>query len=91
MERISIRGTNLEILSSFDLIITSMDVEYNESMSVSVNRNGHRGSIIDLPGRHETDKQAVRALLRVWVIPAYLDRSCVRTLLFADVPFTCGR
>ena len=39
-ERISMR-TNLEFLSSFDLIITTSDDEsMSVSMSVSVNRNG---------------------------------------------------
>ena len=34
--------TNLEVLSSFDLIITTSIMKSdNESMSVSVNRNGH--------------------------------------------------
>ena len=43
------RGTNLEILSSFDLIITTSIMQNdNESMSVSVNRNGHKGSSIGL-------------------------------------------
>ena len=49
MERISMRGTHLEILSSFDLIITTSIMQSdNESMSASVNRNGHRGASIDL-------------------------------------------
>ena len=43
MERIIVRGTNLEILSSSDLVIrTSMMQSDNESMSVSVNRNDGR-------------------------------------------------
>ena len=41
--------TNREVLSSLDLIITTSIMQSdNESMSVSVNRNGHRGSSIDL-------------------------------------------
>ena len=43
MERISMRGTNLEISSSFDLIITTSIVQSdNESMSVSANRNAQQ-------------------------------------------------
>ena len=39
-------GTNFEILSSFDLIITSIMQSGNES--VSVHRNDHNGSSIDI-------------------------------------------
>ena len=42
--------TDLETLSSFDLIITTSIMQSDdESMSVSVNRNGHRGAVFDLP------------------------------------------
>ena len=56
------RGTNLEILSSFDLIVTSMMQSDDESMSVSADRNDHRGSSIDLPDQQEIAIQAVRAV-----------------------------
>ena len=42
MEKLSMRRTNLEVLSSFDLIVTSIMQIDNESMSVCVNRNGQR-------------------------------------------------
>ena len=47
---ISMRGTKLEVLSSFDLNTTSSIIKSgNESMSVSVNRNDHNRSSIDIP------------------------------------------
>ena len=43
-QRISLR-TNLEVLISFDLIITASIMQsVDESVSVSVDRNGHRGA-----------------------------------------------
>ena len=43
------RGTHLEIMSSFDFNTTSSIIQSdNESMSVSVSRNGHIGSNINL-------------------------------------------
>ena len=44
--------TDLEVLSSFDLIITvynQMIQSDDESMSVSVSRNAKRGAVFDLP------------------------------------------
>ena len=38
--------TDLEVLSSFDFIITTSTMQRDVgSMSVSVNRNGHRGAV----------------------------------------------
>ena len=41
--------TNLEVLISFDFIITSIMQSSDESVSVSVNRNGHIGGVFDFP------------------------------------------
>ena len=44
------RWTNLEILSSFDLIITTIIMQSDDgSVSVSVNRNGHRSVVFGFP------------------------------------------
>ena len=49
-QRISMR-TSLEVLNSVDLIVkASIMQSAGESVSVRVNRNGHRGAVFDIPG-----------------------------------------
>ena len=41
---------DLEVLSSFDPVITTSIMQSDdESMSASVNRNGHRGAVFGFP------------------------------------------
>ena len=60
MEKISMRRTNLEVLSSFDLIVTSImqSDDDDESMNVSVNRN-----VQMYPEKRERIRESVREIL----------------------------
>ena len=44
------KRTDLEVLISFDLIITTSIMQSaDESVSAHVNRNGHRGAVFEFP------------------------------------------
>ena len=58
------RWTNLETLSSFDPVITTIIMQSDDvSMSASVNRNGHRGAVFGFPSSNR-EMLSMRGVVR---------------------------